>query len=239
MQSIISISFFLLFLLPFQTDKYKQAQTCLNNNEFDKVVEICNAELKKVSKSDALYNKYLSLRASAFGQSGNGAAAITDYKLLLIRGPNVAENYGALSFYYGQTGNYAACDAVLLKALNLFPHDVTILNNAAYYAALDGRFDKTISYANKGLLYVKDDHNKALLLNNRGYGLIGQHRYTEALADINKSLVLHEDNPFAYCYRAIANINLKKMETVCTDLTKAKKMGAVELTKDLLEKHCR
>jgi tetratricopeptide (TPR) repeat protein len=122
--------------------------------------------------------------------------------------------------------------------LKLNPHDPNILNNLSYYAALSGDYTNAVRYANDGLKYVKDQQFKALLLNNRGYGLINLNKNIEGLADINNSINLNPDNPFAYCYRAIANIHLKHWKTVCDDLNKAKRLGAKQLTSDLIVRYC-
>ena len=58
-------------------------------------------------------------------------------------------------------------------------------------------------------------------------------QYEECIKDMNKGLKTNPNEPDLYYYRALANIKLNRLETVCKDLKK----GNAE--KELLKKYCK
>ncbi|MBD1366832.1 hypothetical protein IDJ77_23685 [Mucilaginibacter sp. ZT4R22] len=221
-----------------QTSKLSEANAYFDNKQYSKSIEICTHEIDRLSPKDSLYGKFLQLRASAYAELEDYQSAANDCEILLKMNPRNKLKYLDLSYMYGQSGNFDKCEEILHKGLKIIPHDPNLLNNLSYYIALSGKYADAVNYANEGLKYAKDKQTKAFLLNNRGYGLINLDKDSEGLVDINNSINLHPDNPFAFCYRAIANIHLKHWNTVCDDLNKAKGLGAERLTADLIIKYC-
>ena len=222
-----------------QTDNYAVALKLHDQKHYKESIAICTAELKKHNSKDSLFSKFLFLRADSYNGLKNYALSINDFLTLIHTYPKNIRYYGALSFIYGEKQEYKNSLTVLNEALKIDGNDMNILNNLSYYANQTGQFEEALKYANKGLKNVKDQVGKGMLLNNRGYSYIGLGKYTYALADINESIKLFPDNSFAYCYRAIANIRLKKLSTVCADLYKAKSLGADGLTADLIKENCK
>lgn len=61
--------------------------------------------------------------------------------------------------------------------------------------------------------------------------------YKEAEPDLEMAIYLRPERPEGYLARAELNIALKRFPTVCTDLIKAKKFGATDIT-ELQSKYC-
>jgi curved DNA-binding protein CbpA len=62
--------------------------------------------------------------------------------------------------------------------------------------------------------------------------------FDEAVTDCNWAVFLRRERSNPYLLRAIANSHLSNLENVCTDLSKAKKLGALD-TDDMARKYCR
>lgn len=62
--------------------------------------------------------------------------------------------------------------------------------------------------------------------------------FDEAVTDCNWAVFLRRERSNPYLLRAIANSHLRNFENVCTDLSKAKKLGALD-TDDMARKYCR
>jgi tetratricopeptide (TPR) repeat protein len=227
-----------LFITFWQTDSYTEAKRLYDNKEYKGSIQICTTELGKLKPEDALFMKFLSLRVNSYLELHNYAAGIKDYIVLIRISPKTTSNYIDLSYMYGEINDYKNCLAILEKALILEPKNIYIYNNLSYYSSQVGNYDDAVKYAEDGIKIVADPVWKGTLLSNKSYGFIGLKKYKEALININKSIGLNPNNSFAYCFRAIANINLKNFETVCDDLNKAKSLGAVKLTEDLIKQNC-
>jgi tetratricopeptide (TPR) repeat protein len=238
MKLLITSSLFLLFTF-FQTDNYSKANKEYNNKQYSAAAETCSAALAKLIPKDPLFTKFLLIRGDCYTQLSRWQLAINDYLILSKNDPNNVNYYVNLSYLYGSTDENRKCTDVLFKAYKIDPKNINVLNNLSYYAGQIGAYDWSIRYANEGLALKADAPSRGGLLNNRGYGYLKLKKYNLALADINEAIKLDPDNSFAYCYRALVNIELKKTETVCADLNKAKSLGAVTLTADLIKQNCK
>lgn len=222
-----------------QTDGYEKIKSLYDQGKLQDAIDVGSSELKKLKNSDAAYKNIIRLRADCYIELSNFKSAIEDFKILIGLDNKEVSYYVAVSYAYWELGEDANCFLYLQKAYEINPKDAGTLSNMAYYYGQAGKYDESIKYANIGL-EQKDVQNtlKGAMLNNRGYAYICLKQFDKALEDINQSITFHPKNSFAYCYRALANIGLKNMDAVCTDLEKAKSMGAVTLTKDLIAKYC-
>lgn len=235
---ILTICFGVSYLIN-QADNYEVADKLYHDKKYEASIKLCSSELAKLNVTDTLFEKFLFLRATEYLVLHEHTKAINDYLHLIKIKPNKPMYLTGLSYLYGEIKQYDKSIDVLMRAFKLDARDIYVLNNLSYYSSQLNRFEDAINYANEGLKNANDAEWRGALLNNRGYGYIGLGKYNDALKDINESIKLNPDNSFAYCYRAIANIHLKRMETVCGDLEKAKDLGAVGLTKDLIEQNCK
>jgi tetratricopeptide (TPR) repeat protein len=238
MKLLITSSLLLLFTI-FQTDDYSKAHNEFKNKEYKSTIETCSKALTKLSPKDSLYTKLLTLRGDSYTLLGEWKLSIQDYLILSKNDPKNLRFYINLSYAYGSLGQTKNCADILLAALKIDPRNVIIRNNISYYAGQSGAYELAMLEANRGLALATDSSMRGSLLNNRGFVYLKQKKYTLALADINEAIKLDPDNSFAYCYRALVNIKLKKPETVCVDLNKARSLGAVTLTADLIKQNCK
>src|SRR6201999_700476 len=138
-------------------------------------------QIKKLSKKDSLFEKFLSLRSESYLQLHEYDLGIKDYLLLIQIEPKQIKYYVGLSYLYGEAKQYTNCINILKRALKLDDKYVYTWNNLSYYSSQAGNYDDAINYANEGLKYTTDPSWEGALLNNKGYGYIGLKRYSEAL----------------------------------------------------------
>ena len=235
----LTIILILLIFCSFgQTTGYEKTKTLYDKGKFAEAIEIGTTEIKTLKSSDPDYMKIIRLRSDCFIELSNFKSAVADFNSLIKLDQKNVPLYVAASYCYWELGDNTNCFSYLQMAYQINPKDAGTLSNMAYYFGQGGKYEESIKYATLGLEQNPPNTLKGALLNNRGYAYINLKQYDIALKDINQSISFHPDNSYAYCYRALANIGLKKMNTVCTDLEKAKQLGGVTLTKDLIVKHC-
>jgi tetratricopeptide (TPR) repeat protein len=237
----LSFAFIILFstLHAFaQTKSFEAADNLYNSKNYQESIKICTNELQRLNSNDSLFLKFLQLRVNNYRELSNFTLAINDCIKLIEINPQKTSNYLNISYLYGNINDFDNSLMYLHTAIEIDPKNIGILNNLSYYSNQINKFDDGIKFANTALLLTKDSASLGSIFNNRDYAKIGLKKYTEALIDINKAINYTPENSFAYTYRALANISLKEFNTVCDDLNKAKKLGAVNLTKDLRKEYC-
>ncbi len=142
----------------------------------------------------------------------------------------------------------------------LFPLAVACNNLKDFNAALGYlniliNLNKTnaVAYLQRGNTFknMKDfkaalnDYTSSILLDpqlnearlSRGVLLGGLARYQESISDLSVYLSRVSNNGYAFYFRGIANLELKKLEEACNDLNKAKVLG-VEKAQNYIRKFC-
>jgi tetratricopeptide (TPR) repeat protein len=233
------ILFFLTFNAFAQTNSFEAADKLYDSKDYQASLKICTNELQTLTPTDSLFSKFLRLRVDNYRELNDFTLAIYDCIELIKINPQKTSNYLNISYLYGSINDFDNCLKSLNTAIQINPKDVGILNNLSYYSNQINKFDDGIKYADTGLSLTTDSMWLGTLLNNRGFAKIGIKKYDDALIDINKALKYIPDNSYAYAYRALANIDLNKLETVCDDLKKAKDLGAVSLTSTLRKEYCK
>lgn len=133
-------------------------------------------------------------------------------------------------------GQAEACSKAAMAGSSA-PRDEEVCTRALEEELLNPR-DKAGTYVNRGIMrmrrgswgpamadfdravYYKPDLGEIYV--NRGAALLGQHRYADGLADINKSLQLGVDEPAkAYYNRALAYEGLDDLKSAYFDYQKA------------------
>jgi tetratricopeptide (TPR) repeat protein len=236
--TILTTCFLLLIHAGYQNDKYIQAQRLYGKQHYKEAEALCKAEIPKLRKSDPLLIKFLELRSTCYSESGDYKTAIPDYKTLITIRPKDTY-YLALGYLYAQLKDYTNVLDIMNKAIALYPKNVPLLSNFSYFNNEIGRFDDGLKYAEAGLALTTDPMQTATLLNNKGYAYLGNKRFADGITEINKAIKLNPKNPFSYFFRAVANIGLKNMVSVCGDLNKSKSLGGASLTGELLKHYCK
>jgi Flp pilus assembly protein TadD len=85
-------------------------------------------------------------------------------------------------------------------ALKIDPNSSDAHNLKGMVLTQAGRFEEALDNFNKGLSLKSND---AFLLNNRGFVHLINRRLTDALQDIDESIVINPENPWAYRNKAI------------------------------------
>jgi tetratricopeptide (TPR) repeat protein len=223
-----------------QNSVLEKARSLYDGGKLQEAADAASVELRKLKTTDTTYEEALHLRARCYMELHEYRSAIGDYKVLSDINPKHIPYYIGASYASWQVGERENCLALLQKALRTDPGNAGTLTNMSYYYGQAAKYEESIKYATKALSHAELPANiKASAFNNRGYSYLGLKQFDKALKDINQSIKTHQGNALAYCYRALANIGLNKMESVCSDLEKAKSMGLVDLTKDLIDKHCK
>lgn len=242
MKIMLSILLFpFVFLACGQTEavNFEKIQNFHNQGKFKEAIDLSTNELKKIKNSDSLYKKIIVIRVDCFMGLSDFKSAIDDWKILIGLNPKDVSNYEGVAYAYWAIGDDANCFEYLHNAHKINPQNASLLSNMSYYYGEIGKYDESIKYSTIGLDQSNlEDKLKGSLLNNRGHAYIGLMQYDKAIKDINQSMNYFPENSYAYYYRALANIGLKQMNTVCSDLQKAKSLGGVVLTKELIVKHC-
>lgn len=235
----LSIIFLVTFFrLSAQTAALERIRQLSDSEKHKEVIALSLIEIKKLKATDSLCEKIVGIRVYSYMALMDFKSAIGDYNTLIAFNPKNIDYYIGLAYAYWTLGNDADCLISIHKAYEIDKKNAGTLSNMAYYYNEAGKFDKGLKFATAGLEQNPNQHNKATLLNNRGYSYICLKEFEPALKDINESILLLPDNSFAYYYRALANIGLHKTETVCDDLKKCKSLGGDNLTSQLLPKYC-
>jgi len=222
-----------------QADEYQNINSLYKGGKLQETLDKSTIELSRLSPSDTIYTKLLELRAITFMDLSNFPSAIRDYQSLINLHPHICDYYSNIFYAYWELGQDSIGYLFLQKGNKINPTDLLILNNMSYYLGQVKKYEESIKYASIGLQQKNiSDNMHSYLLNNRGYALICINKFEQGLEDINKSIAFNPDNSFSYCYRAMANIGLRQMTTVCSDLEKSKNLGAVKLTQFLRSQYC-
>ena len=239
MRTFLGIFFVILaFKLSAQLSSLERIRQLSDSEKHKEVIALSSSEIKKLKTTDSLYKKIITIRVYSYMALMDFKSAILDYNTLTTFSPKNTDYYNGLAYAYWALGNDPDCLISIHKAYEIDKKNVGTLSNMAFYYNEAGKFSQGLKFATSGLEQNPDQHNKATLLNNRGYSHIGLKEYELALKDINESAIILPDNSFVYYYRVLANIGLNKTETVCEDLKKCKSLGGDNLTAQLLPKYC-
>ena len=218
--------------------KYYRADCYYELKKFDEAIAICTNEISTYSDKDDLLNSFYFLKINSYREKSELTSAIYENQKLIKIFPKNVYAYHNISYLYGEVQDYKECFNALEKAFQLDSSNLGVYNNLSYYSSKAGYYDKAVRYASSGIKLAKDSSNIGSLLNNRGFGKIGLKKNESALADIEESLKYTPINPYAYYNKALAYIQLKEFDKVCSNLQKAKDQGGINLTEALLKQYC-
>lgn len=222
-----------------QTGKFELIKELFSKGKYDSVILYSTNELNRIKSNDSNFVKYTKLRLFSNIELQNFSPAISDYKTIIGIFPSESSNYVGISYLYGEIGNYDSCMFYLNQAIRINDKDVIAFNNLCFYYNKLENYDNAIIYANRGLKLKPDSIWTGALLSNRSYSYLGKCKPKKALKDITKSIRYNANNSYAYYYRALGNIKLKKYNLVCDDIIKAETLGAKNLVSPLKREWCK
>lgn len=241
MKKYIFLSFLLIITsLTFgQKEDSTLFKSLFEEGRYQEIVERANKKLASENLNDSIIERFLVRRAYAYDYLRDYENAKKDWLVLVEKHPDDVDYYNSLAYSYWQLYDTKSALSEVMKAYKINSNDVTTLSNLAYYFSELGLAEEGIKYANIGLSKKNlTDRQKGLLHSNKAFGEIGLGKYKKAAQDASKSIKFHPENSFPYYYRALANVKRGKMKTVCSDLNTSKSLGAIYMTKELLDKYC-
>lgn len=161
-------------------------------------------------------------RGNYFGERGNTAAALQDYRILLDRKTTDPEVYNNLGNIYAGQNKVAESIEVYSKAIALKPDYVNAyINRGISYNSLK-QPEKAIEDFSKAIAFSTQ---KATLWAQRGYTYFTIGRYDDAIDDFNVALQLQPDFDAAIYCRGLSYYKTGNKAEGIKDLLKAKSMG--------------
>lgn len=168
--------------------------------------------------------KYMADGLSAFNEK-NYSKAIEQFDAAINVDASIAELYYNRGNAYALMGNPDAALADFDRAIELKPNYAEAFHNRAYYVKerngdLEGAlFDYTKS------IEINPDDNDAYALSNRSLIKMKMMDIAGAMDDVNQSIKLDPQNPFAFRNRALIFIQESKTDSACFDLKKSIELG--------------
>lgn len=187
---------------------------------------------------DSTYARLFKYKAIAYEKLGALDSVFHMYTAIVTRKP---DDYIALTYLsnaYGDSGYYKEMTKVLYQLKRYYPNEHWWATNMSYYLGEGGYFELSKNYADTSLQLANDSTWIGVALNNRSYAYIGLGLFEKALEDNERALNYFPANSFAYRNKAL--ILLSKLDTTkaCTALFKAKSLGGVVITEELIETYC-
>lgn len=188
----------------------------------------------------------LDTRAKAYAATGKSELAINDYDSILLNAPD--DNFVILTFIsmasvLQEAGRKEEAIATLETCIAQFPKTILAYINLAFFYLDKEEYQLAINLNTEAIKVAVELEKEAngdvnlpddivlqqggdtimmgLAYNNRGYAYYKLNNLDEALSDINKSLALYPDNPYAYKNRALVYIAQKQSTLACNDIDKA------------------
>lgn len=217
---------------------YEIASKLYNQKQYNEVVNNTTISINELTPNDFLYEKILVLRTLANLKLKHFNDAITDYKKLIELNTKDLTYYVGISYAYSELKDFEQCYLFLDKAYKVNPKDEYLLFNTARFHNIGKDYKEAIRFANLALELNLEPHWKSVILTERSKSYVNLKIYENALSDSDNAISYSPKYTLAYYYRALANIGLNKLETVCSDLEKAKNYLAGNLTKELIKQYC-
>jgi tetratricopeptide (TPR) repeat protein len=202
-----------LGIVYWKAGEYKRAQDALNKalnsdpdfvdayfNRSNVLIELGNYQqsLKDLKSIENVYRPeeaiHFSKGLAFFGLKEYDSAAISFEKALRQDSTNV-ENYVNLATARLYQNDHEASQALAAHAIEMDPSSVDALNVLGMNQLETEDYIAALENFNRGL---ELQYNHEYLLNNRGFVYLKLIEPEKALADINESIVINPENPWAY-----------------------------------------
>jgi len=247
------------------TNALKHVDTLFYNGKFDEAFKTIY-KLKKEDPSEYRYNYARDSLVHALRFMADQKFNVQDfseavgYYLILKKheDPESFETIRQISLCQYYLGNYREALHALKQLHNLRPHNIELVyrigmlnleklenpEEALYYFS----YGKKIFKENLTQIYgaafevvmnpVDAPDIYFDLFEARARANIQLQHFEEAVTDCNWAVFLRRERSNPYVLRATANAELKNFDNLCTDLSKAKKLGAAD-TESMARRYCR
>jgi tetratricopeptide (TPR) repeat protein len=219
---------------------YYKALCEFHSNNFDTAVHYSTLGIERLTAKDTLEKDFRYLRAYSYSELNDLNSAIKESESLIKLFPEKADYYLFKAHFESFIPDFKSAIATLNKCLNSTTELRHLLyNNLSYYSIEAGEYNNAIDYADKGLKHTSDSTWTGTPLNNKGFATGLYINIEEGLKLIDQSLVFKPENSYAYFYKGILNLHLKNIDIACENFLKSKKLGAVIMTRQLIEDNCK
>lgn len=241
MKKILTLT--LLTLLTFhlyaQSDSlYNSLEKLLELTEYRRVLTKVEQHLNQHDVPDSVFAKLYNFRARAFERMGNYDSVFYSYQSTLKRKPDDLVSLVYLASAYGDGGYYYEMAQLFYQLKSYHPTQHVWATNMSYYLNEGGYFEQAKNYADTSLLLAKDSVWQGVAYNNRSYANLKLGNLEQAKSDIEQAFLLYPNNSFAFRNNAL--ILLQEGDTInaCEALYKAKELGGLAITEELIKQHC-
>jgi tetratricopeptide (TPR) repeat protein len=210
-----------------RTGDSRRAQAWLLHGRFSYTKSVTSGDKKDVESAIDAYSRSLkifptadvfSLRAEAYGQTGDHKSAIRDLDQAIQRKPDDADLYAARADAYSATRDHKSAIRDLDQAIKRKPDNAGLYAARADAYSATGDHESAIRDYDQAIQRKPDD---AELLNNRCYELAKVGRLEMALADCNKSLGLRPDDANTLDSRGFTYLRMGRFRSAIADFDAA------------------
>lgn len=169
--------------------------------------------------------------------------ALNLYTQAVTISPDFEEAFYSRAFCYTKKKDYNKAIDDFSKVIEINPKNAGAFINRAFYARERiGDFAGAVKDYDQAISLLSET-NSAFALNNRGHAKYMLQDTLGAITDINRSLEIDPENPYAYRNRAIVLLATGQTNEACKDLMRAKELGYEQLygndINELTAKYCR
>lgn len=193
----------------------------------------------ELAEADTIKANYLNGRALVKGYLGDRPGKIADLELALKLRPDLIEAMNSLANEYSTMGANNLALVYFRKALALEPGFFVLWINIGYTYQAMSEYDSSLYYFNHA---IELDSTIAEAYSNRSLTLFYLGRIDEAYTDINRSLVLRENNSYAHWVKALILLEKGEKANACESLKRANHHGYTlvfgNAVNRLMQEHC-
>jgi tetratricopeptide (TPR) repeat protein len=165
---------------------------------------------------------------------GDQIGAIADYTHLISVSPKDIRAFYNRGNAKNLLGQYHEAYEDFVKVIEISPNDADALINKAHLETVFGKYDIALQNCNKAINLGLDNEDAHFTR-----ATIYEHLklMKEALADLDRVLVINPVNSYALLYRGLYKLKLKD-QSACADLKKALELGEQGALKPI-KKNCK
>ena len=244
-----------------------EADTLMNHQQYEKAIKIYSKIIKASALKVRDDYRVVYKRAFAYYYIGQFDLALKDLEVFVPQFPQAAQAHMLGAFIYGQTGDTDKQLASIEKAIELQAGNIelikwrgsVLLEKGEYAKAKNdllkvrAQLDDPELETNLAVAYYSSENiDSALLSINKSIELdatyeppylyagsfcLETEKYALAIQYLDLALRLNPENANALFYKGVALVELKKIESACSCLSKAFKLGQDDAA-DYLKEHC-
>ncbi len=201
-------------------DFLKEAKDKMTNEQYNKVISLCNMVLKINNKLSEAY----SLRGNANYYLNNCKDAVEDFSKAINWEPNIAKYYCDRSEVYFQINNLEDAIIDINKAIEIEPKTPIFYHEKSIYEYYLGRYKEAIVTLSNGI-NLEPTENQYI---KRACCFTKLEQYDLAFADLNSALEINPESNEAYYRKGIIKSGLGNYNDAISDFEKAFELNPLD-----------